>query len=214
MSQINNINNITKSTRFSDLPQSIQNELAAIDKHIQNQKKTMSSINSVSLPNIKSQIQNVNNAVYGLFQKITQVNNDLLNDQGIIKDLLNETYVQANYMEAAHQFYDAASRGQTDDIRKFGDTVFLKYYYDLILSFESRLQQYEINIEELDRQIQWLNSKNKSESGEQDLKALSESLRNQHDTLMSMTGKVALMHENVEKLQQKYLNYMQANYFD
>ncbi|CAH1760266.1 1455_t:CDS:2 [Entrophospora sp. SA101] len=174
----------------------------------------MSSINSVSLPNIKSQIQNVNNAVYGLFQKITQVNNDLLNDQGIIKDLLNETYVQANYMEAAHQFYDAASRGQTDDIRKFGDTVFLKYYYDLILSFESRLQQYEINIEELDRQIQWLNSKNKSESGEQDLKALSESLRNQHDTLMSMTGKVALMHENVEKLQQKYLNYMQANYFD
>ncbi|CAJ0647770.1 14694_t:CDS:2 [Entrophospora sp. SA101] len=159
----------------------------------------MSSINSVSLPNIKSQIQNVNNAVYGLFQKITQVNNDLLNDQGIIKDLLNETYVQANYMEAAHQFYDAASRGQTDDIRKFGDTVFLKYYYDLILSFESRLQQYEINIEELDRQIQWLNSKNKSESGEQDLKALSESLRNQHDTLMSMTGKVALMHENVEK---------------
>lgn len=29
-----------------------------------------------------------------------------------------------------------------------------------------------------------------------------------------MTGKVALMHESVEKLRQKYLNYMQTNYLD
>ncbi|CAJ0762678.1 3160_t:CDS:2, partial [Entrophospora sp. SA101] len=63
-----NINSITKKTRFSDLPENIKNELIKIDKHIQDQKILMSSINSMTLPNIKLQLQDVNNEIYALSQ--------------------------------------------------------------------------------------------------------------------------------------------------
>ncbi|CAJ0639507.1 13093_t:CDS:2 [Entrophospora sp. SA101] len=72
-----NINSITKKTRFSDLPENIKNELIKIDKHIQDQKILMSSINSMTLPNIKLQLQDVNNEIYALSQKVSQINNDI-----------------------------------------------------------------------------------------------------------------------------------------
>ncbi|CAH1761038.1 24121_t:CDS:2 [Entrophospora sp. SA101] len=205
-----NINSITKKTRFSDLPENIKNELIKIDKHIQDQKILMSSINSMTLPNIKLQLQDVNNEIYALSQKVSQINNDIQSDQTIMKDLLNDTYIQSSYAETVRQFYDAASRGQNDTVKQFGDTVFLKFYYDLILSFDSRLQQYEINIEELDRQFKNLNDKSRYESSS----ALSESLHNQYATLMSVAGKVAFLHENVEALKQKYLNFMKTNFLE
>lgn len=43
-----------------------------------------------------------------------------------MKDLLNDTYIQSSYAETVRQFYDAASRGQSDTVKQFGDTVFLK----------------------------------------------------------------------------------------
>lgn len=49
---------------------------------------------------------------------------------------------------------------------------------------------------------------------EQKLSALSESLHNQYATLMSVAGKVAFLHENVEKLKQKYLNFMKTNFLE
>ncbi|CAG8459677.1 25933_t:CDS:10 [Gigaspora rosea] len=187
-----NIMNITKATRFSDLPPESQKFLANLDNHIQQQKRLMSNIGSMSLPSVKQQIQDVFNESRILFQKLAQLTNDLQSDHRLVNDLLSEIDVQIGLVDNARRFYDAASQGLSNAIMQIGDNVFSKFYYDLIVSFENRLQQYDSYIEELEQQ---------------DLVALTEAMRNQHGSFMAITGKVALLHESVEKLRQKYLTY-------
>ncbi|CAG8557219.1 12204_t:CDS:10, partial [Dentiscutata heterogama] len=201
------IRNITKATRFSDLPPESQKFLANLDNHIQQQKRLMSSIGSMILPSVKQQIQDVFNESRILFQKLAQLTNDLQNDHRLVNDLLSEIDVQIGLVDNARRFYDAASQGLSSAIVQIGDNVFSKFYYDLIVSFENRLQQYDSYIEELERHFTWLYQNAEGRGNEQDLIALTETMRNQHGSFMAITGKVALLHEGIEKLRQKYLNY-------
>ncbi|CAG8655992.1 26339_t:CDS:10 [Gigaspora margarita] len=202
-----NIMNITKATRFSDLPPESQKFLANLDNHIQQQKRLMSYIGSMSLPSVKQQIQDVFNESRILFQKLAQLTNDLQSDHRLVNDLLSEIDVQIGLVDNARRFYDAASQGLSNAIMQIGDNVFSKFYYDLIVSFENRLQQYDSYIEELERHFTWLHQNADGRGNEQDLVALTEAMRNQHGSFMAITGKVALLHESVEKLRQKYLTY-------
>ncbi|CAG8539039.1 11527_t:CDS:2 [Diversispora eburnea] len=208
------IENITKATRFSDLPLEHQKFLANFDNHIQQQKRTMSSISSMSLPNIKLAIQEVFNESRILFQKLSHLTNDLQRDQYLISKLISELDNNIGLVDNARRFYDAASQGQSNAVMQIGDNVFSKYYYDLIISFENRLQQYESSIEELERHFQWIYKNPGNGNNGEDLSALTEAMRNQHRSFMAVTGKVALLHENVEKLRNQYLNYRRTKFMD
>ncbi|CAG8520172.1 10077_t:CDS:2 [Acaulospora colombiana] len=215
-----NITNITKATRFSDLPQEYQKSLAELDNHIQQQKRMMTSIGSMNLPNVKQQIQDVFNESRILFQKLAHLTNDLQSGQLYIGKLLTELDKHIGLVDNARRFYDAASQGQSNAVIQIGDNVFSKYYYDLIVLFEDRLQQYESIIDELERHFYWIYQNPERNDGKElfaffiDLTALTEAMRNQHDSFMAITGKVALLHENVEKLRNQYLNYRRAKLLD
>ncbi|CAG8758815.1 13003_t:CDS:2, partial [Cetraspora pellucida] len=119
-----NIMNITKATRFSDLPPESQKFLATLDNHIQQQKRLMSSIGSMILPSVKQQILDVFNESRILFQKLAQLTNDLQSDHRLVNDLLSEIDVQIGLVDNARRFYDAASQGLSNAIMQIGDNVF------------------------------------------------------------------------------------------
>ncbi|CAG8495154.1 5085_t:CDS:2 [Acaulospora morrowiae] len=222
-----NIINVTKATRFTDIPQDYQKYLTNLDNHIQQQKRMMTSIGSMNLPNIKQQIQDVFNESRILFQVPTHSRKKSVgilfiecdnnrcppSGQSYLGKLLSELDKHIGLVDNARRFYDAASQGQNNAVIQIGDNVFSKYYYDLIVSFEDRLQQYESIIDELERHFYWI-YQNPERSNDQDLAALTEAMRNQHNSFMAVTGKVALLHENVEKLRNQYLNYRRTKFLD
>ena len=49
---------------------------------------------------------------------------------------------------------------------------------------------------------------------DKDLASLNESMRSQHQSFMAITGKVATLHEEMDKLREKYLKFRRVYFSD
>ncbi|CAG8586445.1 16858_t:CDS:2 [Funneliformis caledonium] len=188
--------NITMETKFSELIEQDQNLITEIDQYIQNQKIIMSSIESTYLSNLYDYVNQVVNESRALFQKINAFENELQIAHNLIYDRLKDLEGQITIVEIGKRFYEAASQGLTDNILQLRDKEIINYYHDLLNSFEERLRQYSISIEEIDRHFSSLCQG--SEIGS--LAALNETLHWQHQCFMAVTGMVAKLHEEMDEL--------------
>ncbi|CAG8621059.1 8808_t:CDS:10, partial [Funneliformis mosseae] len=205
--------NITKATKFSELTEQDQKLITDIEQFIQNQKLIMSSIESTHLPDLNDYVKEVADESRALFQKLNALKNELQTAHNLINERLKDLGGQIAIVDSGKRFYEAASQGQTGNILQLGDNVFSKYYHDLLNSFEERLRQYSTTIEEIDRHFSSLCQQG-NENENKDLAALNESMRSQHQSFMAVTGKVATLHEDIENLREKYLNFRRVHFHD
>ncbi|CAG8595489.1 9899_t:CDS:2, partial [Funneliformis mosseae] len=188
--------NITMETKFSELTEQDQNLITEIDQYIQNQKLIMSSLESTHLSNLYYYVKEVIDESRALFQKMNAFENELQISHYLIYERLKDLEGQITIVDIGKRFYKAASQGLNDNILQLGDKEILKYYHDLLNSFDERLRQYSISIEEIDRHFSSLCQG--SEIGS--LFALNETLNWQHQCFMAVTGMVAKLHEEMDEL--------------
>ncbi|PKC63749.1 hypothetical protein RhiirA1_463341 [Rhizophagus irregularis] len=199
--------NITKATKFSDLSESDQKLIVDIEQYIQNQNIIMSNIESTHLPDLNDYVKEVANESRTLFQKLASLMNELRTTHSQIDERLKDLEDQIKMVDNGKRFYDAASQGQSGNVLQIGDNIFAKYYHDLVISFEERLRQYSSTIDEIERHFSSLAQNRSNDTENKELASLNESMRSQHQSFMVITGKVATLHEEMDKLREKYLRF-------
>ncbi|CAG8565448.1 4653_t:CDS:2, partial [Ambispora leptoticha] len=137
----NNITSITLDTKFHQLPESARKRLMEMAKEIERHKEVMLSIDN-SWPDVKETIQSTRNTARNVAQHIHGLTEKLEASRRLINDLCQSLVRQKVYHDNAR-----------DASLSTSDTVFQKYLRDTILSMEERIEQYDQNIEELDRHI-------------------------------------------------------------
>ncbi|KAG9293207.1 hypothetical protein G9A89_010544 [Geosiphon pyriformis] len=188
-----NLNLITMETKFHQLPESTRKKLVEMAIEIERQKEVMVSIDTM-WPDVRNAIQSATNEARKVAQHINSLNDKLDASRRLVSDLEHTIVKQKIY----HDNIKDAS-GSSSDV------VFQKYLRDTITSMEERVEQYDQNVEELDRHISAVINATR---GEITPNAISETMRLQHESFMIVTGKVASLHEMVEKLRKDYLDYL------
>ncbi|CAG8570730.1 9853_t:CDS:2 [Ambispora gerdemannii] len=147
-----------------------------------------------SWPDVKETIRSTENTARNVEQHIHGLTEKLDASRRLINDLCQSLVRQKVYHDSAR-----------DASLSTSDTVFQKYLRDTILSMEERIEQYDQNIEELDRHISAIIN---ATQGEVRPNAITETMRLQHEIFMVVTGKVATIHESVDKLRKEYLEFL------
>jgi len=174
-------------------------ELDNLDKMIQDQIHIFESISQSTIP---SAIQKVNEDTQELSQKLTSLTNVLERDNYLINDLKKKVANELRNAELATRFIDRLNnQNQTKDIYSFHDGI-SEYFENLCTGFEEKMQIYRQSIDEIEQQLLSM-----SQNTQHNPQELVEILRNQHESIMYLSSKVASLNDDIDKRRQEYQSF-------
>jgi len=174
-------------------------ELDNLDKMIQDQIHIFESISQSTIP---SAIQKVNENTQELSQKLTSLTNILERDNYLINDLKKKVANELRNAELATRFIDRLNnQNQTKDIYSLHDGI-SEYFETLCTGFEEKMQIYRQSIDEIEQQLLSM-----SQNTQHNPQELVEILRNQHESIMYLSSKVASLNDDIDKRRQEYQSF-------
>jgi len=190
---------LAPDTHYSALPDTMKVELDNLDKMIQDQIHIFESISQSTIPNA---IQKVNEDTQELSQKLTSLTNILERDNYLINDLKKKVASELRNAELATRFIDRLNnQNQTKDIYSFHDGI-TEYFETLCTGFEEKMQIYKQSIDEIEQQLLSM-----SQNTQHNPQELVEILRNQHESIMYLSSKVASLNDDIDKRRQEYQSF-------
>jgi len=190
---------LAPDTHYSALPDTMKIELDNLDKMIQDQIHIFESISQSAIP---SAIQKVSEDTQELSHKLTSLTNILERDNYLINDLKKKVASELRNAELATRFIDRLSnQNQTKDIYSFHDGI-SEYFETLCTGFEEKMQIYRQSIDEIEQQLLSM-----SQNTQHNPQELVEILRNQHESIMYLSSKVASLNDDIDKRRQEYQSF-------
>jgi len=190
---------LAPDTHYSALPDTMKIELDNLDKMIQDQIHIFESISQSAIP---SAIQKVSEDTQELSHKLTSLTNILERDNYLINDLKKKVASELRNAELATRFIDRLSnQNQTKDIYSFHEGI-SEYFETLCTKFEEKMQIYKQSIDEIEQQLLSM-----SQNTQHNPQELVEILRNQHESIMYLSSKVASLNDDIDKRRQEYQSF-------
>ncbi|KAJ3219192.1 Nucleoporin p58/p45 [Dinochytrium kinnereticum] len=195
----------TKSTRYGECPDNIRNQLDQIEQFIQSQKDTVEEIRSTTT---LQEIHDVHFMCERINLKYQGLKNLLDRDTALIQNLRSTMASEMKNTDSAARFIDRYSNPHLSNQSHTQD-VSQTYFANVTDQLESRLQLYRQTIDELERHFQSITQKPHYTP-----QAIADILRSQHDSFISIAGKISKVHDSISSERDKFLNYRKKYFGD
>ncbi|KAK9768392.1 hypothetical protein K7432_001052 [Basidiobolus ranarum] len=197
---------IVRTSKFSDLPDDAKTMIEQIEKSIQSQIHSYDYVTARETPDF---INKVTEEAQILNEKLVGLQFSLERDMELISNLNKTMNKEIKNAEIAGRGINALKSPNNHLIHFPGVRLTFDYFWNLVTSFESRMIQYKHNIEDIEKHLSSIAQTAKFSPG-----ALTEIMRNQHETFLAIAGKVATLHNAVKRQKEQYLNYRRRVYND
>eukprot|EP01135_Chromosphaera_perkinsii_P005725 Nk52_evm25s359 gene=Nk52_evmTU25s359 len=194
--------NLTYDTKISELPQEFQKQIYDFEELIHNQNLLVDELSENSYRGMNS----VTSLTEELSQQTALLAYKLDTDQSSMQKMKNSVTLDLKHAEAALRTLTMLKNPNISNART-ENAVFNEYISQLVLSFERRMQQYRRHIAELETHVDSLLSQTKFTP-----EALTNIMRNQHETFMALAARLAVFHEEVEVEKENYLKFLRSSF--
>ncbi|ORX98994.1 hypothetical protein K493DRAFT_3406 [Basidiobolus meristosporus CBS 931.73] len=201
-----NPQSIVRTTKFSELPEDAKKMIEEIEKSIQSQIHSYDYVTARETPDF---INKVSEEAQVLNEKLVGLKFSLERDMELISNLNKTMNKEIKNAEIAGRGINALKSPNNHHVHFPGVRLTFDYFWNLVTSFESRMLQYKHNIEDIERHLSSIAQTARFSPG-----ALTEIMRNQHETFLAIAGKVATLHSAVKRQKELYLNYRRRVYND
>ncbi|XP_057312488.1 nucleoporin p58/p45-like [Hydractinia symbiolongicarpus] len=181
------------------LPEEISTLVTELEKFIKTQKDVKEEITKISSEGITKTKQDI----VGLKQGLALIANGLQRDSMAVENLKREVGQELNNAEVAHRIKDAAASLQHDF------SASMEYFSRLVYSFETRMNFYRKEIEELETFLS--TSTPRTDFTPQDL---SNVLKRVNESFVGLASELHQVHESVKVLKDHYMHFRRIAYSD
>ncbi|KAG0276281.1 Nucleoporin p58/p45 [Linnemannia gamsii] len=195
---------IAGSTKYTELPADAKTTLDQFHTFLQGQihlSTTLTARPSESLDKISKDTAE-------LSKRLETLNDALERDTKMIGALQDQVVQEFKQADSAGRIIEAYANPSHANFLYAGNNSAGQYFVERCLDFEEQLRQYRSTIEEIERHLASYASRNP-----QVPYAPSEVLRNQHEGLMAIAGRVAVLHDEIKDREKAYLMF-RRKYFD
>ncbi|KAI9015552.1 hypothetical protein DFJ74DRAFT_267721 [Hyaloraphidium curvatum] len=181
-----------RTTKFLDLPMEIRAQFEKLEAAIQNERDLAETVrNSGTF----AAIRRISEAKEQLSSKVDAVKSLLDGDGRLIEDLKSKVNNELRNAELVARHIDRMkdpAKARTASIAAQEATA--DYFQRLAGTYEERVRQYRVLIEEIERNLESLESSDRF-----DPKALGDIIRAQNESFMGLATKVAAVHDEIAR---------------
>ncbi|KAF9541591.1 Nucleoporin p58/p45 [Mortierella hygrophila] len=195
---------IAGSTKYTELPADAKTTLDQFHTFLQGQihlSATLTARPSESLDKISKDTAE-------LSKRLETLNDALERDTKMIGALQDQVVQEFKQADSAGRIIEAYANTSHANFLYAGNNSAGQYFTERCLDFEEQLRQYRSTIEEIERHLASYGARNP-----QVPYALTEVLRNQHEGLLAIAGRVAALHDEIKDREKAYLMF-RRKYFD
>ncbi|KAK3815710.1 MAG: hypothetical protein JOS17DRAFT_806349 [Linnemannia elongata] len=195
---------IAGSTKYTELPADAKTTLDQFHTFLQGQihlSATLTARPSESLDKISKDTAE-------LSKRLETLNDALERDTKMIGALQDQVVQEFKQADSAGRIIEAYANTSHANFLYAGNNSAGQYFTERCLAFEEQLRQYRSTIEEIERHLASYGARNP-----QVPYALTEVLRNQHEGLLAIAGRVAALHDEIKDKEKAYLMF-RRKYFD
>ncbi|KAF8935305.1 Nucleoporin p58/p45 [Haplosporangium gracile] len=195
---------IAGSTKYTELPADAKTTLDQFHTFLQGQihlSATLTARPSEFLDKISKDTTE-------LSKRLETLNDALERDTKMIGALQDQVVQEFKQADSAGRIIEAYANTSHANFLYAGNNSAGQYFTERCLNFEEQLRQYRSTIEEIERHLASYGSRNP-----QVPYALTEVLRNQHEGLLAIAGRVAALHDEIKDREKAYLMF-RRKYFD
>lgn len=195
---------IAGSTKYTELPADAKTTLDQFHTFLQGQihlSATLTARPSESLDKISKDTAE-------LSKRLETLNDALDRDTKMIGALQDQVVQEFKQADSAGRIIEAYANTSHANFLYAGNNSAGQYFTERCLDFEEQLRQYRSTIEEIERHLASYGARNP-----QVPYALTEVLRNQHEGLLAIAGRVAALHDEIKDREKAYLMF-RRKYFD
>ncbi|KAG9068927.1 Nucleoporin p58/p45 [Linnemannia hyalina] len=195
---------IAGSTKYTELPADAKSTLDQFHTFLQGQihlSATLTARPSESLDKISKDTAE-------LSKRLETLNDALERDTKMIGALQDQVVQEFKQADSAGRVIEAYANTSHANFLYAGNNSAGQYFTERCLDFEEQLRQYRSTIEEIERHLASYGARNP-----QVPYALTEVLRNQHEGLLAIAGRVAALHDEIKDREKAYLMF-RRKYFD
>ncbi|RKO85224.1 hypothetical protein BDK51DRAFT_32496 [Blyttiomyces helicus] len=216
-------------TKYSEAPEGLRQKLDQIQKYIQSE---ISLSETISTSSTVADINRVTSEMGQLSQKLAGMNNLIERDRNFVESLKNEVSLELRNADLATRFIErfknstSATQYSSPNYDPYGTPPApSSYFHNLANQLEKKMALYAQSIEELETNLKNTISNThkytpQAANTSSQLLVLLEILRNQDDTFLSVAGKIAMVHDAIERhrhaykaFRKKYLGEEDPNVF-
>ncbi|KAI9008037.1 hypothetical protein BC832DRAFT_524895, partial [Gaertneriomyces semiglobifer] len=190
---------ISLKTRYTELQEPVRKQLDEMENFIQQQLRVAES---VANNNGADLLESITTEVKQTSQKMAGLQNLLKRDKYLCDDLRQQVGLALKNSDLVMRFIERYRTGAHQSGAPPKYDPYMAYFFNVADSLEKRMQQYRQSIEELE-----LNIKSMSEQKEYSPQVILEVMRYQDDGFLATANKVAALHDDLEKLREKYLDF-------
>ncbi|CAO3667818.1 unnamed protein product [Umbelopsis vinacea] len=191
---------ILKSTRYMELPDDAKHELDELERMIQVEVQTCDYIRARKAAMDENVITSVRKEADEMTKKLDALNNRLNGNMERIKRLLGGVDYEMRSASVAKIVVDTYKNPASGGKWLSGHNVHNEYFKRLAHTFEIRLERYRQNIAEIEMTVSSL-----AKGTRQSPHAIAEVMKYQNKSFIAVAGKVAAIHDEIEKLKELYL---------
>ena len=209
---------MTPLTKYNDLPAEVQQKLDQFNKTVNDH---LHAGDSLDVSFTADTINQVGKEITAMVDKYVSVLNMLNRDAHLINSLKSQTNKEVDNVEVGARLFESmVKHGGPGSVgiaeRPFyhpQDYIF-KYFTELVDSLTVKLNQYQNSLDDVERMLTGIFGTGKSVSAMRSPTAIVDVIKNNYSTFMSMTSRVAYLHEEVEKECDRYLKWRRTVHND
>jgi len=181
-----------------NVPTELTSLVTELETYIKKQKDIKEEIAKIS----SQEISRIREDTTRLNQAVEIISNSLQRDSIAVANLKHEVGQELKNSELAHRMKDASSFNPQYDF-----SAPMEYFQRLVYSFETRISNYRLEIEELE--IFLSSSSNTNQISPQNL---SDVLKHLNNSFIGLASELHQIHETVKAIKQKYIQYRRFVY--
>ncbi|KAG1457899.1 hypothetical protein G6F46_006401 [Rhizopus delemar] len=199
------IDNISSSTRFTELPEQAQKELDELEKYIRTEGQRCEYIKSHRMPQLIQKMENCKGDTESLSQKLDALSSMLKSRLESTQSLYDTVREQLRHANDGCAVIEASKHPGTPRRWLFGHSDEDDYFSLIAKQLSHRVEEYKRTVWEIERTAEsW--TKNKAQSP-QDIARI---MHDQNQTFLALANRVASLHECVEREKEFYKQYFKA----
>ncbi|KAI8848669.1 hypothetical protein BC829DRAFT_393609 [Chytridium lagenaria] len=191
---------------YGEVPDQMRSQLDELEQFIESQKQAVEEVKSTTTYQEILQIhvitEQINLKSHGL-------KNLLDRDETVIKELRSLMNEETKIADGASRFIDRYNNPHYTFQQHANDPTSKDYFSNVTDQLERRLQIYRQTIDDLERHFQTITQKPHYTP-----QAIADILRSQHESFMSIAGKIALVHDGITKEKERFLMYRNKYFGD
>ncbi|CEP17190.1 hypothetical protein [Parasitella parasitica] len=197
------IDNIMSTTRFTELPEQAQKELDELEKYIKMESQRCEYIGKQKMPQHLSAMDNAKKNTQILSQQLDALSNTLKVRMSNVEKLYEGVKEQMRHANDGRDVLEVCKHPGNNARWLFGYSDDDDYFSQLARQLNDRVEEYKRCIWEVERTAEsW--TQNKVQSPQE----IADIMRNQNRALISLSSRVASLHETVSNEKNRYYQYL------